>query len=91
MNEWHLAAVFGVLSIYWVMGLIERIRRPDPCAEMVRRFTENIEKISAGNQPRGPGPAPQPVLEPGQMANWVASPARGINGKPIDFEYVRRA
>ncbi len=32
----------------------------------------------------------QPVLEPGKMANWIAAPARGINGKPIDFEYVRR-
>ncbi len=32
-----------------------------------------------------------PVLEPGKMANWVAAPARGINGKPIEFEYVRRA
>jgi benzoyl-CoA 2,3-dioxygenase component B len=33
----------------------------------------------------------KPVLEPGKMANWVAAPARGINGKPIDFEYIRRA
>ena len=33
----------------------------------------------------------QPVLEPGKMANWIAAPARGINGKPIEFEYVRRA
>ncbi len=31
-----------------------------------------------------------PVLEPGKMAQWIAAPARGINGKPIDFEYVRR-
>ena len=33
----------------------------------------------------------QPVLEPGKMANWIAAPARGINGKPLEFEYVRRA
>ncbi len=33
----------------------------------------------------------QPVLEPGKMAQWIAAPARGINGKPIEFEYVRRA
>ena len=33
----------------------------------------------------------QPVLEPGKMANWIAAPARGIDGKPIDFEYIRRA
>ena len=29
------------------------------------------------------------VIEPGKMANWIAPPARGINGQPIDFEYVR--
>ncbi|PYY01751.1 MAG: benzoyl-CoA 2,3-epoxidase subunit BoxB [Acidobacteria bacterium] len=29
------------------------------------------------------------VVEPGKFANWIAPPARGINGKPIDFEYVR--
>ena len=33
----------------------------------------------------------KPVLGPGEMANWVAAPARGINGQPIDFEYIRRA
>ncbi len=32
-----------------------------------------------------------PILEPGKMANWIAPPARGIHGKPIEFEYVRRA
>lgn len=32
-----------------------------------------------------------PVLEPGKMAHWIAAPARGINGKPLDFEYIRRA
>ncbi len=31
------------------------------------------------------------VLEPGKMAHWIAPPMRGINGKPIDFEYIRRA
>ena len=29
------------------------------------------------------------VVEPGAMASWIAPPARGINGKPVDFEYVR--
>jgi len=29
------------------------------------------------------------VTEPGKYANWIAPPARGIHGKPIDFEYVR--
>lgn len=31
----------------------------------------------------------QPATEPGKMANWIAPPARGINGQPADFEYVR--
>jgi len=31
-----------------------------------------------------------PVLEQGRMAHWIAPPLRGINGKPIEFEYLRR-
>ncbi len=31
----------------------------------------------------------QRVVEPGKMASWIAPPARGIHGKPIDYEYVR--
>src|SRR2546422_1008597 len=31
----------------------------------------------------------KPVTEPGTFANWIAPPARGINGQPVDFEYVR--
>jgi benzoyl-CoA 2,3-dioxygenase component B len=31
----------------------------------------------------------KPVHEPGKMANWLAPPARGIDGHPLDFEYVR--
>ena len=29
------------------------------------------------------------VIEPGKMAGWIAPPARGINGRPMEFEYVR--
>jgi benzoyl-CoA 2,3-dioxygenase component B len=29
------------------------------------------------------------VSEPGKFANWIAPPATGIKGQPIDFEYVR--
>ena len=29
------------------------------------------------------------VVEPGKFANWIAPPVRGINGLPVDFEYVR--
>jgi benzoyl-CoA 2,3-dioxygenase component B len=31
----------------------------------------------------------KPVTALGQMANWIAAPAQGIKGRPIDFEYVR--
>ena len=31
----------------------------------------------------------QSVIERGTFANWIAPPARGVNGHPIDFEYVR--
>jgi benzoyl-CoA 2,3-dioxygenase component B len=31
----------------------------------------------------------KPVTTPGQMANWIAAPRKGINGQPVDFEYVR--
>jgi len=30
-----------------------------------------------------------PVTEPGKFANWIAPPAKGIDGKPVEFEYVR--
>ena len=33
----------------------------------------------------------KPVLERGAMANWIAAPKRGINGQPIEFEYIRKA
>ena len=29
------------------------------------------------------------VIAPGQFANWIAPPVRGINNQPIEFEYVR--
>ncbi len=31
----------------------------------------------------------QPVYEPGKIAGWIAPPARGIDGKPVAYEYVR--
>jgi benzoyl-CoA 2,3-dioxygenase component B len=31
----------------------------------------------------------RPVLEPGRFASWIAPPAKGINGQPLDFHYVR--
>jgi len=31
----------------------------------------------------------RPVYEPGKFAGWIAPPTTGINGTPLDFEYVR--
>ena len=31
----------------------------------------------------------QRVVEPGKIAGWVAPPARGIHGKPFEYEYVK--
>jgi benzoyl-CoA 2,3-dioxygenase component B len=30
----------------------------------------------------------RPVTEPGEMASWIAPPARGIDGQPVDYAYV---
>jgi len=30
-----------------------------------------------------------PVVQPGKVANWIAQPPKGIDGKPLDFEYVK--
>ncbi len=30
-----------------------------------------------------------PVAEPGKFAHWIAPPAKGVNGRPLDFPYVR--
>ncbi len=29
------------------------------------------------------------VTRPGEMAHWIAPPAKGINGLPLDYQYVR--
>jgi benzoyl-CoA 2,3-dioxygenase component B len=31
----------------------------------------------------------KPVYEPGKIAGWIAPPARGVDGKPVDWAYVR--
>ena len=31
----------------------------------------------------------KPVYEPGKFANWIAPPTRGIDSKPLEFEYVK--
>jgi benzoyl-CoA 2,3-dioxygenase component B len=37
------------------------------------------------------GGAAGAILDPKQMANWISPPRQGIKGRPVDFEYVRRA
>jgi benzoyl-CoA 2,3-dioxygenase component B len=32
----------------------------------------------------------RPIYEPGKMAHWIAPPSKGIKGRPVDFEYVKR-
>jgi len=32
----------------------------------------------------------RPVLDPREMASWIAPPRQGIKGRPVDFAYVRR-
>ncbi|MGB0645572.1 MAG: benzoyl-CoA 2,3-epoxidase subunit BoxB [Bradymonadia bacterium] len=31
----------------------------------------------------------KPVTEPGKFADWIAPPPRGINGQPMDFDYIQ--
>jgi benzoyl-CoA 2,3-dioxygenase component B len=31
----------------------------------------------------------KPVYEPGQFASWIAPPAQGVKGTPVDYEYVK--
>jgi benzoyl-CoA 2,3-dioxygenase component B len=33
----------------------------------------------------------RPVYEPGKMAAWIAPPTKGINDKPVDYQYVHLA
>jgi len=30
-----------------------------------------------------------PCVEQGKFASWIAPPAKGVDGKPVDFEYVK--
>ena len=31
----------------------------------------------------------KPCYERGKFANWIAPPSRGIEGQPVEFEYVK--
>jgi benzoyl-CoA 2,3-dioxygenase component B len=30
-----------------------------------------------------------PCTVPGRFASWIAAPAKGVDGRPVEFEYVR--
>jgi benzoyl-CoA 2,3-dioxygenase component B len=61
--------------------------RPIAEAEFRRREPEWLP--SAADEAYVRGLMAHPVTGPGQFANWIAPPARGIDARPIDFEYVR--
>jgi benzoyl-CoA 2,3-dioxygenase component B len=31
----------------------------------------------------------EPCYEPGHVAGWIGAPTQGINGRPVDYDYVR--
>ena len=31
----------------------------------------------------------KPIFHPEEMAHWITAPKRGINGQPVNWEYVR--
>jgi benzoyl-CoA 2,3-dioxygenase component B len=33
----------------------------------------------------------RPVHERGKIAAWIAPPRQGINGRPVDYDYVHLA
>jgi len=45
--------------------------------------------LPTGNDEQFVSSLMQPVTEPGRMGGWIAPPTAGINGKPVEFEYVR--
>jgi benzoyl-CoA 2,3-epoxidase subunit B len=65
----------------------------DPDGKMIsetefrRRESELLP--SEADQAYVRGVMAHPVTQPGQFANWIAPPARGINSQPLEFAYVR--
>ncbi len=54
--------------------------------EWARRW---VDWLPTGEDHSFVGSLMKRVIEPGKMAGWVAPPARGINGRPSNFEYVK--
>jgi benzoyl-CoA 2,3-epoxidase subunit B len=56
-------------------------------AEFVRRAPEFLP--TEADQAYVRSVMSRAVTKPGQFANWISPPARGINARPVDFEYAR--
>lgn len=61
--------------------------RPISAEEFARRRDEWLP--SAADRAAVRGLQTRAVTTPGQFASWIAPPTRGIDGRPVDFEYVR--
>jgi hypothetical protein len=62
------------------------------CADYPLTEAESTAKRTSGCSPRDAAHLASlmvSVIEPGKFANWIAPPMRGINGQPLDFEYVK--
>jgi benzoyl-CoA 2,3-dioxygenase component B len=64
---------------------------PDGCPITEEEFRRRVAEWlpSAADEGHVRSLMAHPVTEPGRFANWIAPPARGIDGRPVDFEYVR--
>ena len=63
-----------------------------PEGELISRDEWDSRRDRVASQPVGSRYVESlmnPVYEPGKIANWLAPPEKGINGKPFDFAYVR--
>ena len=76
----------------------ERAHRPDTVALWQKVTTVEDEEWTRRKHEWLPSAADRdyllsimnaPIYEPARFANYIAPPARGINRKPMDFEYVR--
>ncbi len=61
--------------------------RPITEAEWARREDDWLP--SAADRAFVKSLSPRAITRPGEMASWLAPPSKGIDGKPLDFEYVR--
>lgn len=65
-----------------------------PGGEVVDRETweRNRERwLPSDDDRRRVGELMTPVYERGRFAAWIAPPTSGVNGRPLDFDYVRIA